>query len=89
MRLWLETVGELPAAAELVADPELTADPVNGPFIAGLAYAEATKFVDEGAQRQIMLDAYNRVLLEGMDPAESIAIAAAEDQALIDEFLGQ
>lgn len=86
MLLWLETVGELPAAATLVADPELTADPVNGPFIAGLAYAEATKFVDEGAQRQVMLDAYNRVLLEGMDPAESMAIAAAEDQALIDSF---
>jgi len=89
MILWLETVGELPAAASLVGDPALTSDPVNGPFIAGLAYAEATKFVDEGAQRQIMLDAYNRVLLEGMDPAESIAIAAAEDQALIDEFLNQ
>jgi multiple sugar transport system substrate-binding protein len=87
MLLWLETVGELPAAAELVADPELTADPVNGPFIAGLAYAEATQFVDEAAQRQIMLDAYNRVLLEGMDPAESIAIAAQEDQELIDSFL--
>jgi hypothetical protein len=34
-----------------------------------------------------MLDAYNRVLLEGMDPAESIAIAAQEDQELIDSFL--
>lgn len=89
MQLWLEVVGELPAAASLVADPELQADPVTGPFIAGLAYAEATQFVDEAAQRQVMLDAYNRVLLEGMDPAESIAIAAAEDQALIDSFLAQ
>jgi multiple sugar transport system substrate-binding protein len=89
MQLWLEVVGELPAAPSLVADPELTADPVNGPFIAGLAYAEATQFVDEAAQRQVMLDAYNRVLLEGMDPAESIAIAAEEDQALIDSFLTQ
>ena len=58
-------------------------------FIAGLAYAEATQFVDEGAQRQVMLDAYNRVLLEGIDPAESIRIAAAEDQALLDQFTGQ
>jgi hypothetical protein len=63
--------------AHLVADPALQADPVNGAFIAGLAYAEATQFVDEPAQRNVMLDAYNRVLLEGMDPAESIAIAAA------------
>jgi len=89
MLLWLEVVGELPAAVSLVGDAELTADPVNGPFIAGLAYAEATQFVDEGAQRQVMLDAYNRVLLEGMDPAESIAIAAAEDQALVDSFLNE
>ena len=89
MALWLEVVGELPAARSLVSDPELTADPVYGAFIAGLAYAEATQFVDEGAQRQVMLDAYNRVLLEGMDPAESIMIAAAEDQALLDQFAGE
>lgn len=86
MRLWLDVVGELPAARELIADPELLADPVFGPFIAGLEYAEATQFVDELAQRDVMLDAYNRVLLEGMDPAESIMIAAQEDQALLDQF---
>ena len=86
MQLWLDVVGELPAAADLVADPALQADPVFGAFIAGLAYAEATQFVDEGKQRQVILDAYNRVVLEGMDPAESIMIAAAEDQALLDEF---
>lgn len=86
MQLWLEVVGELPAAASLIDDASLRSDPVYGPFIAGLAYAEATQFVDEGAQRQIMLDAYNRVLLEGMDPAESIALAAEADQALLDEF---
>jgi multiple sugar transport system substrate-binding protein len=84
MQLWLDVVGELPAARTLVADPELTADPVFGAFIAGLAYAEATQFVDEGAQRSAMVDAINRVLLEGMDPLESIQIAAAEDQALLD-----
>ncbi len=86
MRTWLEIVGELPAARELIDDPELLADPVYGPFIAGLEYAEATQFVDELAQRDVMLDAYNRVLLEGMDPAESIRIAAQEDQALLDQF---
>jgi len=89
MQLWLDVVGELPAAADLVADPALQADPVFGAFIAGLAYAEATQFVDEGKQRQVILDAYNRVVLEGMDPAESIMIAAAEDQALLDEFNAQ
>jgi multiple sugar transport system substrate-binding protein len=89
MQLWLEVVGELPAASSLVGDPALRADPVNGAFIAGLAYAEATQFVDEAAQRTVMINAYNRVLLEGMDPAASIAIAAAEDQALLDRFASQ
>jgi multiple sugar transport system substrate-binding protein len=86
MRLWLEVVGELPAARSLVEDPALLADPVFGPFIAGLAYAEATRFVDELAQRNVMINAYNRVLLEGVDPARSIRTAAQEDQALLDQF---
>jgi multiple sugar transport system substrate-binding protein len=86
MRLWLEVVGELPAARSLLDDPALASDPVNGPFLAGLAYAEATQFVDEVAQRNVFLDAINRVLLEGMSPADSIAIAAEEDQALWDQF---
>ena len=75
-----------PAARSLLDDAELAADPVYGPFLAGLAYAEATQFVDEVAQRNVFLDAINRVLLEGMDPGESIRIAAAEDQALWDQF---
>jgi len=86
MLRWLDAVGELPASQVLVADPDLLTDPVFGPFIAGLSYAEATPFVDELAQRDIMINAYNRVLLEGMDPAQSIAIAAQEDQALLNEF---
>lgn len=89
MQLWLDVVGELPAAASLVADPELTADPVFGAFIAGLAYAEATQFVDEAAQRDVMVSAINRVLLEGADPMASIMQAAAEDQALLDEANAQ
>ena len=84
MQIWLDVVGELPAAKTLVADPELTADPVYGAFIAGLAYAEATQFVDEAGQRDAMVNAINRVLLEGADPAASIMQAAAEDQALLD-----
>ena len=84
MQIWLDVVGELPAAKTMVADPELTADPVYGAFIAGLAYAEATQFVDEAGQRDAMVNAINRVLLEGVDPMTSILQAAAEDQALLD-----
>ncbi len=86
MLLWLDVVGELPAARSLLDDPALAADDILGPFLAGLAYAEATQFVDEVAQRNVYLDAINRVLLDGVDPGESIRIAAAEDQALWDQF---
>ena len=86
MRLWLDVVGELPARQSLIDDPELVSDPVYGPFIASLAYAEATEFVDESAQRQIITDAINRVLQEGMDPVASWQRAAEEDQALLNEF---
>ena len=86
MDRWLTAVGELPAARAKVSDPALADDPVLGAFIAGLAYAEATPFVDEIVQRVIMLDAFNRVLLQGMDPAESMAVASQTDQDLLDQF---
>lgn len=86
MRLWLDVVGELPAARSLLDDPELANHEVYGPFLAGLAYAEATQFVDEVAQRNVFLDAINRVLLEGMSPADSIRIAAETDQGIWNQF---
>lgn len=89
MTLWLDVVGELPARQELIEDPELASDPVYGPFISSLAYATATTFVDETAQRDVLVNAINRVALEGMSPAESWQIAAEEDQALLDQFNAQ
>ncbi len=86
MKLKLELVGELPARQELLDDPELVNDPIFGPFIASLAYATATRFVDELAQRRVIIDAVNRVIMEGMDPAESWRIAAQEEQAILDRF---
>ncbi|UCH27754.1 MAG: extracellular solute-binding protein [Trueperaceae bacterium] len=86
MELWLDVVGELPARQALIADPELAADPVFGPFIRSLEYAHATTFVDESAQRAVIMDAVNRVVLEGVDPEASWLQAAAEEQALLDQF---
>ncbi len=86
MKLWLDVVGELPARQDLIEDPELAADPVFGPFIRSLAYATATKFVDESAQRSVIVDAVNRVLLEGEDPEMALMEAAQQDQALLDQF---
>ncbi|MEJ2357471.1 MAG: extracellular solute-binding protein [Deinococcales bacterium] len=85
MKLWLNVVGELPARASLVDDPSLASDPVYGPFIKSLAYSHATQFVDETAQRQVFMDAVNRVVLEHQDPAAVWSQAAKEEQAILDK----
>lgn len=84
--LWVENVGELPAQLEAAASEEMLADPNLGPFAAGLEYAHATFFVDESAQRQHLVDAYDMVRLAGADPCEALAEAAALEQALLDDF---
>ncbi|MBX3530686.1 MAG: extracellular solute-binding protein [Rhizobiaceae bacterium] len=84
MEIWLKTVGELPARRAAALTDANLADPVYAPFLKGLAYAHTTLFLDESGQRQITIDMANRVLLEGQSPADSLAAAAAAEQALID-----
>ncbi|MFN3685426.1 extracellular solute-binding protein [Salinarimonas sp.] len=84
MDVWLETVGELPARREVALTEENLADPIYAPFLRGLEYAHTTLFVDEAAQRQLIIDATNRVLLQGQSPADALAEAAQREQAIID-----
>jgi multiple sugar transport system substrate-binding protein len=84
--MWVENVGELPAQLEAAASEEMLADPLLGPFAAGLEYAHATFFVDETAQRQHLIDAYDMVRLTGADPCDALNEAAALEQELLDEF---
>ena len=86
MQIWLDVVGELPAKPSVGLTETNANDETFGPFIKGLAYANTTKFVNESAQRQLLIDAVERVKLEGMSVAESIAIAAEAEQKLLDEF---
>ena len=85
MQIWLDTVGELPARREAALTPEHLADPIYGPFLKALDYAHTTLFVDEAAQRQVAMDMANRVFLQGQSPADSVAEAAVEEQAIIDD----
>ena len=85
-RLWLQQVGELPASRKLVNDPQLAADALYGPFIRGLAYARATFFVDESAQRQVLVDAVNEVVVNNKSPRQALDEAAAKEQKILDEF---
>lgn len=87
--IWVDIVGELPAQLEAGSDPELMADEKLGAFARGLAYAHATFFADESAQRQALIDAYDMVVLADEDPAVALQIAADTDQEILDEFFSQ
>ena len=86
MQIWLDVVGELPAKPSVGLTEANANDETYGPFIRGLAYANTTKFVNESAQRQLLIDLVERVKLEGMSVADSLAIAAEAEQKLLDEF---
>lgn len=88
MEIWLEVVGELPARQEVALTEENLADPIYGPFLAGLEYARTTIFVDEAAQRQVAIDMESRMSLQGQSPADALAQAAQEEQAILDAFYG-
>jgi multiple sugar transport system substrate-binding protein len=86
MNLWLRVVGELPARVAAAMRPENVNHPQFGQFIKGLEYAVATRFVQEDQQRQVLMDAIDRIRLQHQPVPASIAAAAAEEQALLDRF---
>lgn len=86
MAVWLDVVGELPAREAAALTEENLADPIYGPFLRGLEYAHTTIFVDEAAQRQVMIDMESRISLQGQEPADALAEAAAQEQAILDAF---
>ena len=86
MQIWLDTVGELPAKPSAGLTDANRADPVFGPFIKGLAYANTTIFANESAQRQVLVDAMQSILLEGETAENAIGVAAEKDQAILDRY---
>jgi multiple sugar transport system substrate-binding protein len=84
MQLWMEKVGELPARVALAQTDKVRNDPKYGPFVRGLSYAVATDFVDESAQRQVLIDMMDRILLKKIPTAEAVATAAVEEQKILD-----
>jgi multiple sugar transport system substrate-binding protein len=89
MELWLEKVGELPARKAVAEREAIRNHPKYGAFIRGLAYAEATVFVNETAQRKLFIDLVDRVAIKGQAASESVAQAAAEEQKLLDAFFAK
>lgn len=86
MQIWLDTVGELPAKPSAALTEKNTADPVFGPFVEGLGYAQSTVFVDESGQRELMTDMVSRIDLEGQSVGDSLSVAAEAEQSILDGF---
>lgn len=86
MEVWLKTVGELPARRSAALTEKNLADPIYGPFLKALDYAQTTLFVDEAGQRQVAMDMVNRVLIQKQDPKASLEEAAKAEQAILDRF---
>jgi multiple sugar transport system substrate-binding protein len=86
MELWLRMVGELPARVSVAKLDANRNDPKYGPFIRRLEYAQATRIVDELAQRKVMIDLFDRISLQKMSPADSVHIAAGQEQTLLDGY---
>lgn len=86
MSMWLKNIGELPAKKALAMKDEFINDPRYGPFIRGLEYATATKFIDESAQRQVWIDAWDEVTLNGMTIEDAVNAAAVTEQAVLDGY---
>ncbi|PCI87557.1 MAG: ABC transporter substrate-binding protein [Hyphomicrobiales bacterium] len=86
MQIWLDTVGELPAKPSAALTDANKADPVFGPFINGLGYAKTTIFANESGQRQVIMDAMQRILLEDQSPADAVAVAAEAEQKILNEY---
>ena len=83
-KIWLERVGELPASRTLSQDEALRQHPVYGPFIRGLEYAHATYFVDEQLEREIIVDAVDKVLLLDTPVQEALDEMVTELQKVRD-----
>ncbi len=86
MQIWLDVVGELPAKPSVGLTDANANHETYGPFIRGLEYARTTKFANESAQRQVLMDMVGRTDIEGQDLAESIAEAAAAEQKILDDY---
>lgn len=86
MKTWTNKIGELGAARSITEDADLLADPNLAPFIRSLSYATSYFYVDEAADRQIILDAIDMVILEGMDVHEVLDYAVEQAQANLDEY---
>jgi multiple sugar transport system substrate-binding protein len=86
MELWMNTVGELPARKSVAEKDANKNHAKYGPFIRGPNYSYATDFVNESAQRKVLIDMIDTITLKNVPTKDAVAQAAAEEQKLLDAF---
>jgi multiple sugar transport system substrate-binding protein len=86
---WTPATGELPARTALAADPALMEDEKLAPFIESLEFSYASFIVNEADLRQAVMDAYDQVTLNGMDPEVALQEAQDKVQTQLDEYWAQ
>ena len=86
MKRWTTDIGEIGARVSIANDEELLTNEKLTPFIQMLPYATSYFYVDEAKDRQIVLDAIDMVLIDGMDAREALDYAVGEAQALLDSY---
>lgn len=88
-RRWTPAIGELPARQALASDPALLENEKLVAFIESLPYSYATFFVNESTLRQAVIDAFDQVVLNGVDAETAVAEAEAQVQEELDEYFAQ
>lgn len=83
---YIKILGGLPPLRELSDDPYFTENEDLAAFLATIDYSAPLSWVDELGERQVSIDAIEKVLLNGEDPAEAFEWVTAESQKIRDDF---
>lgn len=86
MERWIEQIGELPAKQEVALQDKYINDQYYGAFIQQLPYANAHFFVDEKEERAYMLEAVDKILLNGVSTEEAYQELVERTQKLFDDY---
>ncbi|WP_096156466.1 extracellular solute-binding protein [Bacillus sp. FJAT-45066] len=86
MERWLDKIGELPAREKVAFQDKYLNHELYGAFIEQLPYANAHFFVDESRERDLVIQAVDRVLLQGVSPEDAYKELVDGTQSLFDEY---
>lgn len=86
MEQWLDATGELPAKESVAMQDKYVDDEIYGPFINQLPHANAHFFIDEVKERDLVIDAADKVLLQDMDIEEAFEELVELTQDLFDDY---